>query len=221
MLVENSYVCLDSNIYIYRTLNMIEPKIFDDRLEKAATLIGEITNNNYSCKIVLLKTVIKEIINDSDDAYILFKEIQNFGVKKLRLHKNHFKLKQMERSALKSLKKFVSKYKYSFYFEDIEFTYNNMGEIKNFYLQYPQKLEKITQRKVSNIKDENAKQRKLRQRPNNLPEKSDLKIFNECLELNEQSENTFYILSNDSDFVEFSEEITNNFEINIFDFAQY
>lgn len=214
-------MCLDSNICIYRSLNRIEPKIFDKRLNNATKLINDVTNTNYSCNILLLKTVINEIITSDDEAYILSNEIQHFGTKILGLKPYSYKLKQMEATALKSLRKFVDKYSYNIHFKGINFSYCYLSKIETFYLQFPQKLFEITQKKLSFIKDIPKKQRKINQRPNNLPEYNDLKIFNECLELNDKCNNHFYIISNDSDFIDFSNEINIHFNISIFDFKEY
>ena len=93
---------------------------------------------------------------------------------------------------------------------------NNLVEVNKFYLQFPEKLKEITDRKIGHLKGW-RRDNKIRQRINNLPEKSDRLLLCQAIELGEHKEESIGVLSNDSDFTEFTNEIFGKFDIEIED----
>ncbi|MEA3515289.1 MAG: hypothetical protein U9R34_07450 [Nanoarchaeota archaeon] len=77
-------------------------------------------------------------------------------------------------------------------------------------------LNEITKKKINYQSTENERIKKLGQRPNNLPERPDRKILAEAIELKRHfPEINNCILTNDTDFIEFRNEIKKKFGINI------
>lgn len=210
-LEKESLVICDSNICVYRTLETIKPKIYNEDLEKTKKLIEEITNNNFKCKIIVTDIAYSEI----KDNEILFGCVNEFCVKKLHYRYGDFRTIKIFNQAKKSINKFIdrrlldeeSKNKIKNYKTYLE-------SINQFYLKFPKRLQEITDNKIKFVKPFD-KQRKLQQRPNNLPEENDRLILCQAIELKKQQNNPVCIFSNDSDFLEFKEEIKQEFEINI------
>jgi len=211
-LKRETLILCDSNICIYRTLALIEPPIRPrDLLDKVLTLIAELTNNNYACKVFITDTIHKELLNNE----ILFDEVFNFCVKKLHWKKHSYKIQILSRKAEKSINKFFDKRILS---KEILEKIKNYGlhilRIDSFYLRYPEKLEKITLDKIRHLKPFDS-QRKLKHRPKNLPEASDRILLAQAIELNNLFEQDVCIFSNDNDFLEFKDEILDEFGIKI------
>ena len=205
-------ILCDSNICIYRTLALIEPPIRPrELLDRVLTLIAELTNNNYACKLFITDIVYKELLNNE----ILFDEVFNFCVKKLHWKKHSYKIQVLSRKAEKSINKFFEKRLLNKEILDKIKNYRlHIPRINSFYLKYPEKLEKITLDKIRYLKPFDS-QRKLKNRPNNLPEESDRVLLAQAIELNDLFKQDICVFSNDSDFLEFKDEILNEFRIKV------
>ena len=214
---KNSKVICDSNICVYRTLAVIEPKIYFPVLFITQKYLNEITNTGTSCNLLITDTIKTELLDKNDESFILFKSIQNFCVNKLHLGRYDSKIQKIIRNAEKSLTKFVRKN----HINNLPISFNvdydsQIKEIDRFYLQFPERLDEITKKKINYQSTENERIKKLGQRPNNLPERPDRKILAEAIELKRQfPEVNNCILTNDTDFIEFRNEIKNKFGINI------
>lgn len=214
---KNSKVICDSNICVYRTLAVIEPKIYFPVLSITQKYLNEITNTGTSCNLLITDTIKTELLDKNDESFILFKSIQNFCVNKLHLGRYDSKIQKIIRNAEKSLTKFVRKN----HINNLPISFNvdydsQIKEIDKFYLQFPERLDEITKKKINYQSTENERIKKLGQRPNNLPERPDRKILAEAIELKRHfPEVNNCILTNDSDFIEFRNEIKNKFGINI------
>lgn len=209
---KETIILCDSNICIYRTLALIEPPIRPrDLLDKVLTLIAELTNNNYACKIFITDIIHKELLNNE----ILFDEVFNFCVKKLHWKKHSYKIQILSRKAEKSINKFFDKRLLSKeILEKIKNCGRHIPRIDGFYLRYPEKLEQITIDKIRHLRPFDS-QRKLKHRPKNLPEESDRILLAQAIELNNLFEQDVCIFSNDNDFLEFRSEILDEFGIKI------
>ncbi len=206
----NCLVLLDSNICIYRTLGLVNPPIYPrTELDGAINKIHEITNS-YKGKIIITDIVIRELQNKQ----ILFQEIFNFW--KEKLHGSRlYSVQRMMRQAEKSINKLFSRY-----IPDPSITQKllnykkNISKIDLFYLSYPQKLKDITERKTKG-KTQPEINRKLLQRPNNLPEETDRHLLAQAMELRNGLSTDVHLFSDDSDFREFKLEIKSNFNVSI------
>lgn len=209
---KNCFILLDTNICIYRTLAYVEPRILKrELLDKVTDKIDILTNNNLACKIIITTTIINELRNQE----ILFWEISQFCMNNLHHKSGDYKTLRIFEKAKKSINKFLIKYQIGK--ELIRILGDSrldLTEINNFYLNYPEKLNKITQNKVMKLK-QFQKDKKLRERPNNLPEENDRILLSEAIKINNSNENDVYIFSNDNDFIEFVEEIKTKFNVKI------
>ena len=88
--------------------------------------------------------------------------------------------------------------------------------MNEFYSQFPEKLKKITAKKINHLNGWKKKY-KIKQRHNNMPEESDRLLLCQAIELNNNSDARIGILSNDSDFTKFIGEIDEKFNIEIED----
>ena len=86
---------------------------------------------------------------------------------------------------------------------------SSVSEIREFYLDYLEELEKILLFKLRG-KYVSKKLRKLAQRESLLPEEGDLKLLAEAIKLN------VGILSKDKDFVNFKKEILDKFGVKVY-----
>jgi len=211
-LKRETIILCDSNICIYRTLALIEPPIRPrELLDRVLTLIAELTNNNYACKLFITDIVHKELLNNE----ILFDEVFNFCVRKLHWKKHSYKIQVLSRKAEKSINKLFDKRLLSKEILDKIKNYRlHIPRIDSLYLRYPEKLEKITLDKVRHLKPFDS-QRKLKNRPNNLPEESDRALLAQAIELNDLFKQDICVFSNDNDFLEFKDEILNEFGIKV------
>lgn len=217
-MIENSQVICDSNICIYRTLAIIEPKIYNQPvIFTALKHINDITNEGMACKIFITDTIKDELINRASNSFILIKTIKDFCIKKLHWAPNDYKIQKLIRNAEKSLNKFITKYHILKHIPDFSIDHTqHIPHIDQFYLQYPEKLKQITESKTKFLGSQNEIQAKLNKRPNDLPEEPDRKILAEANHLKKRDESTnCCILSNDSDFTEFSTEIEDKFKVKI------
>lgn len=212
----NSNVILDSNICIYRTLAVVEPKIYYDLLHKTQRYINDITNSPKNCRIIVTDTVKKELLDENDKSYIIIRSIKDFCVRKLSWSPYGYKIQKIIRNAQKSIKKFVDKKSIHLLISDFKVNYGSeLPAINKFYLKYPKKLKQITQNKIRFLSQQ-EKACKLANRPQNLPEESDRKILAEAINIKKRlDDQETYILTNDSDFTEFCEEIKSKFGVNI------
>jgi len=210
--IKGSLIFCDSNICIYRTLSLIEPKILGaDHLEKTSKMIADITNNNLSCKILVSDIVHSEVQNNE----ILFECINEFCVEKLGWKPHSFKIQQIFNQAKKSIGKFItSRLIGSEEVEKIKGYKKHLQEVNNFYFKYPDKLSKVTDNKTKYLKQFD-KQRKLTKRPNNLPEENDRLLLCQAIEFKDKINSNVGIFTNDSDFLEFKAEIKSDLGIEI------
>ena len=208
---ENSYLICDSNICVYRTLANIEPKIYDELIHKVKDRIARHTND-YNAEIVVTKTVKSEIMDENEETYILPKIIRDFCVERLKYKPYDYNILKLQKQATKSLRKFTDKNRIEKKLPCFQAKHKYINIIKNFYLNHPDILEKITEEKVRKAKKPKEKRR---QRPDNLPEKGDLKLLSECIEIKESREEPVALFSQDSDYTNFKEKIREEFEINI------
>jgi len=135
------------------------------------------------------------------------------------------KCEKLERFAFENIKKelesrfdeIMDKYAIK---EKIPVKSEKLEEISRFYTQYIDVLERIVLEKISD-KSISKKLRKLAQRESMLPEKGDMTLLAEVIELNskskEQCNQNFAILTNDKDLTVFSKELKNAFNLDIFD----
>lgn len=211
-MIKGSLIFCDSNICIYRTLSLIEPKILGaDHLEKTSKMIADITNNNLSCKILVSDIVHSEVQNNE----ILFECINEFCVEKLGWKPHSFKIQQIFNQAKKSIGKFItSRLIGSEEVEKIKGYKKHLQEVNNFYFKYPDKLSKVTDNKTKYLKQFD-KQRKLTKRPNNLPEENDRLLLCQAIEFKDKINSNVGIFTNDSDFLEFKAEIKSDLGIEI------
>src|SRR3989339_427910 len=218
LIAKESIILLDTNICMYRTLALVEPKIYNrDHLDRSINIIAFLTNNNLSCQIVISDIIESELKNNQ----VLFSEIRKFCVEKLGLT-SRFRILSLSKSAEKSIIKFIEKKRIDLQMSKVIKNYPlQMARVKNFYLQYPDRLQTITIDKIRNIGKEIDKQRKLLQRPNYLPEENDLKLLCQAIECSQLYKQEVAILSNDRDFTEFKEEIFKEFKIKIICLEDY
>lgn len=211
-MIKGSLIFCDSNICIYRTLSLIEPKILGaDHLDKTSKMIADLTNNNLSCKILVSDIVHSEIQNNE----ILFECINSFCVEKLGWKPHSFKIYQIFNQAKKSIGKFItSRLIGSEELEKLKGYKKHLQEVNNFYLEYADKLSKITDNKTKYLKQFD-KQRKLGQRPNNLPEENDRLLLCQAIEFKDKINSNVGIFTNDSDFLEFRNEIESQFDVKV------
>jgi len=208
--IKGSLIFCDSNICIYRTLSLIEPKILGaDHLEKTSKMIADITNNNLSCKILVSDIVHSEVQNNE----ILFECINEFCVEKLGWKPHSFKIQQIFNQAKKSIGKFITSRLIGSE-EVIKGYKKHLQEVNNFYFKYPDKLSKVTDNKTKYLKQFD-KQRKLTKRPNNLPEENDRLLLCQAIEFKDKINSNVGIFTNDSDFLEFKAEIKSDLGIEI------
>ena len=210
---KNCIILLDTNICIFRTLAYVKPKILArDILDKVILKIDTLRNNNLACTLVITNTILSELNNHK----ILFKEINDFCIEKLHHNPNgDYRTLAIFESAKKSIGKFILKHQIIQPFLDFVQNCNiNIDEIDRFYLSFPEKLAEITSRKLNGLTF-NQRNRRLAERPNNLPEINDRILLAEAIEINKKVDNDVYIFSQDSDFTEFSEEIKKQFGVNI------
>ena len=201
---KGSLVLGDTNICIYRTLALIEPRILNrELLDQTSNLIHELTNNNFGCKIIITEIVKSEL----DDERRLFGEINKFCTEKLHLDKGSYKIQRKARSASKSIKKFCeSKFIGVKLLNDIKTYPLHLPRVDAFYSKHIKRLKEITTNKIRYLEPYDQKS-KLSQRPNFLPEKNDRLLLSQAVELKSRFAQDVYILSNDSDFTEFKKEI--------------
>ena len=211
-MIKGSLIFCDSNICIYRTLSLIEPKILGaEHLEKTSKMIADLTNNNLACKIIVSDIVYSEI----QDNEILFECINEFCVNKLGWRTNSFKIQQIFLQAKKSIGKFVTnKLINSEDSENIKSYKKHLSDINKFYLKYPERIEKVTENKTKYLKPFD-KQKKLKQRPDNLPEENDRLLICQAIEFKQKTSKNVSIFTNDSDFLEFKSEIKSELGIEI------
>ena len=208
---KNCFIILDTNICIYRTLAYVKPRILRrEELDKVTEKIDTLTNNNLSCKIIVLDVVAQELSSNE----ILFWEISQFCTNKLHHKIGSYKTLKIFEQAKKSIIKFILKYKLSKELREELVEPRELTEIDKFYLNYPEKLSKITNNKLKYL-NSSQQTRKLLERPNNLPEDNDRLLLLEVIRINESNDNEVYLFSNDGDFTEFGKEIKENFDITI------
>lgn len=203
-------VLIDSNICIFRTLALVEPKIYPrTELDEARDKIHKITNT-YKGKIIITDIIRKELQNQQ----ILFQEIYRFWRDKLYQSRLH-NVQKMMRQAEKSINKFFLNHPLSDEIKSYLIDYEkNINFVDSFYMKYPEKLAEITKKKI-NRKSNDYIQKKLSERPNNLPEETDRRLLSQAIELKRLPDSNIYIFSNDSDFKEFREEIFSEWGISI------
>lgn len=206
------FILLDTNICIYRTLAYAEPRILKrDDLDKVTDKIDMLTNNNFSCKIIISDTISSELMNNE----ILFWEVSQFCINKLHYKPNSYQTLQIFEKSKKSINKFLIKYGLANELRiSISKHHLNLRDVDNFYLSFPERLMEITLNKLNNLKPF-QRNKKLSERPNNLPEENDRLLLCEAIELKKNNENDIYIFSNDSDFTKFETEINKKFGIKI------
>lgn len=205
-----SFILLDTNICIYRTLALIQPPIYlRGELDKVIEKIDTLSNNNLKCKIIISELIASELKNES----ILFSEVSKFCIEKL--HVQGYNLLIIFNQAKKSMEKFILKYQMeSDLCEEIKGYSANLINIDEFYLAFPSRLHELTQLKLNNLSPR-QKQIKLNQRPQNLPEATDRKLLGQAVEIKKIYDLEVYLFSNDRDFTDFSEEITAQLGVNI------
>ncbi len=207
-------IFLDTNVCIFRTLaNLKNPKINYVGLVELKKKINDITNTNSKCKLIISDIVWSELKSEK----ILFNEIKKFCKKKLGYTTNSDKTLKVFNAAQKSMDKACNKYSIeSEISELIKNSVNNLTEVDKFYLQFPEKLKNITDRKINNLRGW-RRDRKIRQRVNNMPEESDRLLLCQAVELGKYKDESIGILSNDSDFTEFITEISKKFSVEVED----
>lgn len=212
---KESFIFLDTNICIYRTLAYVEPRIYlREELDCVVKKIDIFTNNNFKCQVLISNLVISELRNQS----ILFKEINDFCLNKL--HLKRYEALSIFNKSKKSITKFLLKYGIKKdLLQKIKNYPNNLKEVNKFYLQFPNELKNLTNKKISNLKQYD-KQRKISQRPNNFPEENDRKLLSQAIELLKFHDSEVYIFSNDGDFTNFKEEILKKFNIMILEVSE-
>ncbi len=211
-MIRGSLILCDSNICIYRTLSLIEPKILGaDHLDKTTKMIADLTNNNLACKIIIMDVVNSEVQSDE----ILFECINDFCTNKLHWRPNSFKIQQVFIKAKKSIHKFLDNRLVSGeILGKINKFRQQLTKVDSFYLKYPARLQKVTDNKIRYLKLFD-KQRKLKQRPNNLPEENDRLLLCQALELKQELKENVCIFTNDSDFLEFRLELKSELGIDV------
>lgn len=209
-----SLVFLDTNVCIFRTIaNIQEPKIYSEKLNKLKKKINDITNNNSKCKLIISDIVYSELRSGK----ILTNEVIHFCENVLKYPKNSYKTFAILNATKKSLDKCCNKYYIkSEISELIKDSQNNLVNVDKFYLQFPDRLKEISDRKINYLEGW-RRDNKIRQRVNNLPEESDRLLLCQAVELGKHKDEFIGILSNDSDFVNFKEEILRAFNIEIED----
>ena len=209
-----SLIFLDTNVCIFRTLaNLENPKINYVGFVELKKKINDITNTHSKCKLIISDIVWSELKSEK----ILFNEIKKFCKKKLRYPSNSSKTLKVFNAAKKSMDKACNKYSIeSEISELIKDSGNNLVEVDKFYLQFPDRLKEITGRKINYLKGW-MRDRKIRQRVNNLPEESDRLLLCQAVELSKYKDESVGILSNDSDFTGFITEISEEFSVEVED----
>jgi hypothetical protein len=110
-------------------------------------------------------------------------------------------------------KEMIKKYSYS---ELIKYKSSDLVKIKKFYHDRLIALEKITIQKICGCSP-NEKLRRLVKREGYLPEINDRKILADAIALSKEKNKQVSILTNDSDFIDFTEDLFNKFKIKIYD----
>lgn len=206
-------VVCDTNICVYRTLAILQPPIYDDTLRLTADYLQRLTNAGSS--LVVTDTIASELIDgDGSKCYIVPQKVRDFCVRRLKLSASDYKIQKYVRAMDKSLKKFVDKYHVSKSVNDFHCDYKViLPKIDKMYLQHPQKLKNLTEKKIELLPGA-LKERKKSQRPHNLPELNDRKILAECICLKDHQEK-ISLFSNDGDFSEFVETIKETFGVEV------
>lgn len=209
-----SLIFIDTNVCIHRTIaNIQKPEIYSKELSELKRKINDLTNNNSKCKLIISDIVYSELKNEK----VLTNGVIRFCRDILKHPKNSHRTFAILNAAKKSIDKFCNKYyideKIS---EIIKNSQNNLGNVDKFYLQFPDRLREITRRKIRYLNGWKKKV-KIKQRQNNMPERADRMLLCQAIELEKNSMRLVGILSNDSDFTKFIDEIFGKFNIEIED----
>lgn len=209
-----SYVFIDTNVCIFRTIaNLREPKIYSERLNGLKRYINDITNTNLGCKLIVSDVVYSEL----KDGKILTREVVCFCENVLRYPKNSYKILAILNATRKSIEKFCDRnYIESGVDELIKGYYKNVIDVDNFYSRFPERLREITERKVGYLSGW-RRGVKERQRKDNFPEMSDRLLLCQAIELGKVESVFVGILSNDSDFTCFKDDIMSEFGVEVED----
>ncbi len=194
---EDMILALDSNVVISEIFSDVgEYKI---KTEKTFDL-EKLSKNN---KFIITKSVCEEVRK-----HLEFKLISiNMFCKK----NDRFNFSDIKDVLGKRFEDIISKYG----IENEDAIEEDILEIEQFYVKYLDVLEEILMAKLKG-KIISHKLRKLSQRTSLLPETGDICLFAEVKRLNDDSDDSYGILTSDKDFTYFASEIGNYFDIEIY-----
>lgn len=118
----------------------------------------------------------------------------------------------------RKIDKFIGKYHANEWKISCDYGKDELSKVRKFYKKRKEKLENITKKKLSRIKDNKKRKEKQRQREDGyIPEKPDIRIFASAVYANKEHPNSVGIWSMDEDFTEFKSGILDEFSIEIFE----
>ena len=195
----SAVLILDTNIILSKILGPIgEFKMPQMNHLEYEELIETLEKNN---KIIITPSVCLELKKNLD--FTLSK------AKDLSLKNTKFNYDEISSVLNKRFEEIISKYCIKINVK------SDLKEIESFYSNFLEMLYEITLDKIEH-KSLSQKLRKLAQREGLLPEKGDMILLKEAIEIQKISENkNVYIISNDKDLYLFNKEINDKFKIKV------
>lgn len=195
----NAIIILDTNIVLSKVLGPVGdfkiPQMNHDNYEK---MLNELNENN---KFVITPSVLNDLNKSLE--FTLSK------AKELCEKNNKFNYEEISHVLNKRFSEIINKYYLKINIK------NDTKEIEAFYSNFLEMLQKITLDKIEH-KSLSQKLKKLSMRDGLLPEKGDMILLKEAIEIRNSSENkNLYIISNDKDLYLFNKEINDKFKIKI------
>lgn len=195
----NAVLILDTNIILSKVLGSVgDFKIPQMNHENYEELIEKLGNKN---KFIITPSICEELKKNLEFTLSKAKDLCEKNKK--------FNYKEISDTLNKRFENIISKYRVKINIK------SDTKEIENFYSNFLEMLYEITLDKIEH-KSLSQKLKKLAQREGLLPEKGDMVLLKEAIEILKISENkNIYIISNDKDLYLFNKEINDKFGIKV------
>ena len=202
-------VIVDSNILIFKVfydLKGIMNLIDDKRCLKAFERFQELSISNFICLTEIVKREISLVWPTLFEAY---------SQKTINCDK-----KEIRGQIARRIAKYERKYSMeNFANQEGCLFEKELSEVEGFYKRFPYRLKEITVRKIKELSEHEKNKKLLARSYGRLPERSDMQILAHAVRLNKSciaGVKKIAILTDDSDFVKFSSEIEEQFNVKIY-----
>jgi hypothetical protein len=196
--ISNTLCVLDANVLIPRLLEPVQN--FSFWVDKA----GDLSKLGNKVKRFIALPITMEELREAVEAKIIW-------ARPIIEKNKKFNLQEIKSTLNKRLEKIKSKYYY-----DIKYSDEIIKEVKEFYLERIGLLRFILNEKLGNEKTLSHKLRRLSRRINFLPEHGDIQLLVEAIALSRTTHEEIALLSKDSDFQYFADDIFNKWGIKVF-----